>query len=699
MTGLPCFTFASVRLRTFAAAILSLTVVPPLIAQSPASAPFIDTLMPQPSSLSAKAGSLPIRASFSYAISGNSGARLSQAAVRFIRRLEMHTGVQMALDPAADASSATLAIEVRRATSDAFPTRDEDESYTLDVDAEHIQLRSNTDIGALRGMETLLQLAQSAGDDFVFPGVHIEDAPRFHWRGLMLDCGRHFLPIDVIYRTLDGMAAVKLNVLHWHLTEDQGFRIESRVYPKLQEMGSGGLYYTQQQVRSVIAYAAARGIRVVPEFDMPGHSTSWMVGYPDLGSAPGPYSVQTVFGIHDAALDPTRESTYRFLNAFLGEMAGLFPDAYIHIGGDESNGKQWLANPHIRAFMKAHGYTTTRQLQTYFNTRVQRILAKYHKQMLGWDEILNPALPKGAVIQVWHDDQFLINSAKDGHRALYSHPYYLDRMYTAAEMFLADPIPADAHLTPDQATLILGGEACMWGEHISPETIDSRIWPRAAAMAERLWSPASDRDTNDLYRRLAVESLRLDSEGLKHIAAPERGLRQLAATEDDRPLALFASTLQPVEFSVRYNEQRTTQLTPLDLLVDAVVPDPPLRHQLNQLVDRALQGDAAAREQLSSIFNTWVKAAPAVTQLAASSPRLKQVSDRISQWPKLGRAGLEALEQMTQGTPAPANWQDAQKATLRQAAQHEELVDFAVLPAIEKLVDAASAGQPSLPRQ
>ncbi len=684
--------------RMAAALFLSFAVVVPLTAQPAATTIFVNTLMPQPASLTVKPGSLPIGASFSYKLPDSHGARLSQAAVRFVHDLEKQTGVQMALAPVTDASNATLTIDVRNAANEAFPTPDEDESYTLDVDATHIRLHANTDIGALRGITTLLQLAQPAGDVFVFPAIHIEDAPRFHWRGLMLDCGRHFLPLDVIYRTLDGMAAVKLNVLHWHLSEDQGFRIESHVYPKLQEMGSNGLYYTQQQVRDVIAYAAARGIRVVPEFDIPGHATSWMVGYPDLGSAPGPYSVETTFGVKDAAIDPTRETTYRFLDKFLGEMAGLFPDAYMHIGGDESNGKQWHANPHIQAFMKAHGFTTTQQLQTYFNNRVQKILAKYHKRMLGWDEILNPELPKDAIIQVWHGDEFVVNSAKQGHRELYSHPYYLDHMYTAAQMFLTDPVPANADLTPDQSKLILGGEACMWGEHISPDTVDSRIWPRAAVVAERLWSPATDRDTDDMYRRLAVESLRLDAAGLEHISGPERSLRQLAGTEDDRALKLFATTLQPVDFHVRYEEQHVTQLTPLDLLVDAVRPDPPLRHHLDKLVDRTLLGDTSATKELQSIFHAWVNAAPTLERLAAHSPRLQQASDRIGEWPKLGTAGLEALDHLTQATPASSNWLDAQKAFLKLAEQHKEMLDFAVLPAIEKLVSAAGTNKPSLPQ-
>src|SRR5262249_10436465 len=167
-----------------------------------------------------------------------------------------------------------------------------------------------------------------------------------------LDVGRHFMPVELIKRELDGMAAVKLNVLHWHLTEDQGFRVECRKYPKLHQMGSDGLFYTQDQIRDVISYARDRGIRVVPEFDMPGHSTSWFVGYPELASAPGPYQIERTWGIMDPAFDPTREEVYTFIDGFIGEMAGLFPDDYIHIGGDESNGEHWKKNSAIQAFMR-----------------------------------------------------------------------------------------------------------------------------------------------------------------------------------------------------------------------------------------------------------------------------------------------------------------------------------------------------------
>jgi hexosaminidase len=685
-----------------AALILPILIAVQIPAQpSPHAAPaFVNTLMPLPTKFETRPGALRVDSAFSYVLNGDAGARLSDAATRLINRLETRTGVPLMKLPVPAGQSATLTVDVMAAPAQAaaatasaqpVPQFGEDESYTLDIDRHRISLSAKTDLGALHGMETLLQLVQPSGATFIFPAVHIEDTPRFPWRGLMIDSGRHFLPVADVLRTLDGMAAVKLNVLHWHLTEDQGFRIESHAYPKLTELGSNGQFYTQDQVRDVISYASARGIRVVPEFDMPGHIQSWLVGYPELGSAPGPFSIADKYGVMDAAFDPTRESTYTFIDTFLGEMAQLFPDAYMHIGGDESNGKEWRANPQIKAFMEAHGFKTTVELQSYFSTRIQKILAAHNKQMVGWDEILSPTLPTDAIIQNWHGIEFLMDAARQGHRGFLSHPYYLDQMFSAEDMYLADPLPAGNDLTPDQARLVLGGEACMWGEQVIPATIDSRIWPIASVVAERLWSPAADRDVNDMYRRLAIESLRLEVEGLMHMSGPVRGMRNLAGSTQIQPLEVFISTLQPVAFHVRSREQRPSPATVFDLLVDSVRPDPPLRHEMPVLVDAALHGDGASIDRLDSLFHTWVATAPALDKLEANSPILQQASAHIAAWPKLASMGIEALSYLRSGKAPPAGWQNAQKATLRDANKPSELVDFVVLKPLQTLVDGVSA--------
>ncbi len=652
--------------------------------------PFHNTLVPQPSSFSVQPGSFQIDSSMTVGFTGNHDDLIEQATTRALTRLEDETGVQLNKNLNSETGAATLEIKVDKPAEE-VQSLDEDESYTLNVRPGYITLNSPTDLGAMHGLQTLLQLVQLQSSGYVLPSVTISDTPRFRWRGLMIDCGRHFEPVPVILRTLDGMEAVKLNVFHWHLSEDQGFRIESLRFPKLQTMGSDGLYYTQEQVRQVVAYARARGIRVVPEFDMPGHTTSWFVGYPDLASGPGPYEIQRRFGVHDAAIDPTRESTYKFLDAFLGEMAGLFPDAYMHIGGDESNGKQWMANPQIAAFMHAHGLNDHAALQVYFNQRLLKILTKYHKRMVGWDEILAPGLPKDIVVQSWRGIQSLQTGASEGYQGILSAPYYLDSMKSVADHYLADPIPADSNLTPDLKKLILGGEVCMWGEQISPQTIDSRIWPRTAAIAERFWSPADTRDVPDMYRRLQVMSLRLDALGLQQISGPQRMQRQLTGKVFSPEFHVFVSVLQPVSFGERYHLQHTDQLTPLVGLVDAIVPDPPSHHEFQQTVQELL-ADTPQHErgkaQLEQCFRSWQESAITLPLLMQQSPRLAKYAPQAQQLGELGAIGAEALVYLRNPSAAPDGWQKERLAQIASIQKQKTLVRFTVLDPLEQLVSA-----------
>ena len=326
------------------------------------------------------------------------------------------------LQPIQPPLPATLTVTVD-GPGEAIQGPDENESYSLEVTPSAAHLKAPTVVGAIHGLETFLQLVQNDGTNHFLLAVSIEDSPRFRWRGLMIDVSRHFQPIEVIKRTLDGMAAVKMNVFHWHLSDDQGFRIESKVFPKLTGMGSDGLFYTQDQAREIVAYARERGIRVVPEFDIPGHAQSWMVGYPDLASGTGPdyggpYQIERQYGIFDPVMDPTRDSTYKFLDRFIGEMAEIFPDPYMHIGGDENNGVQWKDNPRIQEFAKKHDLKDTAALQTYFNQQLFPILKKHGKRMIGWDEIYAPGLSKDAMIQSWRGFDSLAATAKDGYSGI-----------------------------------------------------------------------------------------------------------------------------------------------------------------------------------------------------------------------------------------------------------------------------------------
>ena len=649
-------------------------------------------LMPAPAALTTTAGAFSLTATFSVSTAGVDSPRLDSAISRALARLSNKTGLQLPREIAHNSDTA-LVIDVR--TKDA-PVQgiDEDESYSLTVTPQNIHLQAATSTGAMHGLETLLQLVQPQKGGFIVPGVTIHDSPRFRWRGLMIDCSRHFEPIEVLERNIDAMAAVKLNVFHWHLMDDQGVRVESKRFPKLMQLGSDGNFYTQQQIRDLVAYARARGIRVVPEFEMPGHSSAWLVAYPELNSGSEPPGIRRQFGISEYALDPTRETTYRFLTRFLGEMTTLFPDQYVHIGGDETPAPDWKKNPRILAFMKTHHLEDNAALQAYFNRRVLAILTRLHRRMVGWDEIFNPALPKTVVIQSWRGVASLGKAAEQGYEGVLSAPYYLDGMQPAAKHYLADPVPADTILSPEQQKLILGGEICMWGEHLNERTIDSRIWPRSAAIAERFWSPQSIKDVDDMYRRLEPVSLQLESLGLKHLSSEDAGLRSLAGNEQIRPLQVFASAFEPVSFGERSSTQHTNQLTPLTGFVDAVRPDPAIRYQVEHavmVVAQSPQGHSPevdeARSLLEQFFASTGASVPEVETIMDSSPRLAEMRTRAEQLSQLATIGTLALKYLQQGN-APTEWKRASLETIATARKPSALVRFHFLDPLTTLVNA-----------
>ncbi|HEV3470208.1 MAG TPA: family 20 glycosylhydrolase [Pyrinomonadaceae bacterium] len=663
----------------------------PQTAAAPPVAAARHNLMPVPANVKFNPGRLAVNKSFSVAVGGRSDARLRAGIDRFLRRVEGRTVMELQRGPAADAAAATLLVEAG-GPGRAVPSVEEDESYTLEVSERQAVLRAPTAVGALRGLETFLQLLDGDREGHFVPAVSIQDRPRFPWRGLLIDVARHYQPMEVLKRNLDAMAAVKLNVLHWHLTEDQGFRIESKKFPRLHTMGSDGQFYTQAEAREIISYARERGIRVVPEFDMPGHATSWLVGHPELGSAPGPYTIERRAGIFEPALDPTREQVYEFLDDFLGEMAALFPDSYMHIGGDENEGKQWDKNPKIQAFMKEKGIKDNHALQTYFNQRLLRILKKHGKTMMGWDEIFQPDLPREVVIHSWRGPQALAEAARKGYRGVLSNGYYIDLIFPAHQHYANDPIPADSTLTPEEAARVLGGEATMWSEWVSPETIDSRIWPRTAAIAERLWSPREVRDVGDMYRRLAVTSVRLEELGLTHEKNQAMMLRRLAGGRDIAPLQTLASIVEPVKEYRRYQQRPQTMLSPLTGLIDAARPDSDAARSFSSSVD-ALLGDAphfeAHAKKLHDIMLRWLTAGPELEVLIDHSPGLQEARPLAKDLGQLGETGLEALSYLARGVPAPAEWRDARLAALAEAAKPKAALEFPVIPGLRQLVVAA----------
>jgi hexosaminidase len=658
-------------------------------------------LMPMPASVQMKTGQLVVDSSFSVGISGHSDVQLQHAIELFLENFRRQTGMPPLGMKVTDAAEAKLVVHCERA-SKTGQELGEDESYSLAINPAGAKLDAATPLGIMRGLQTFLQLVQTTSNGFAVPAIAIQDKPRFPWRGLMIDVGRHFIPLDVLKRNLDGMAAVKLNVFHWHLSENQGFRIESKKFPKLQEMGSDGLYYTQDEARELIAYARDRGIRVVPEFDMPGHSTAWFVGYPELASGPGPYQIERKWGIFDPAMDPTQERTYKFLDTFIGEMAQLFPDQYLHIGGDEVNGKQWDANPKIQAFMRSHGLKTNQDLQAYFNARVQKIVSKHGKTTVGWDEILRPDLPKDIVVQSWRGQDSLAAAAKQGYRGLLSFGYYIDLNWPASRHYEVDPISgAAANLSPDEKQRILGGEACMWSEYVSPENIDSRIWPRTAAIAERLWSPQNITDVNSMYQRLEYVSRWLDWLGLTHNSNYGPMLRRIAGSDDISALRTFTDVVEPVK---DYDREElavveATSLSPLNRVIDAARPESATGRRFADLVDAVIAGRASAeaKEEVRTSLMRWrdnqSNLQPLMTQFLLQE--IVPVSRDLSE---IATAGLQALNYLDRGERAPAAWATQQFALLQQAQKPKAQLLLMVAPSVQKLVEASS-GQKAPPPQ
>ena len=649
-------------------------------------------LMPVPASVKFHRERLAVNDSFKVATRGHADDRLRAGIFRFMKRLEGRTVLTLAPGFAQDDQMTQLVVHCE-GPGHSLPSVKENESYSIDITSRQVMLKAPTVVGALRGLETLLQLLDADRTGYFFPGVQIEDRPRFPWRGLLIDVARHFSTMEVLKRNLDAMAAVKLNVFHWHLTEDQGFRVESKKFPKLHQLGSDGNYYTQEQIKEIIAYARDRGIRVVPEFDIPGHSTSWLVGYPELGSAPGPYTIERRPGIFEPALDPTREEVYKFLETFLGEMAALFPDEYLHIGGDENEGKQWDRNPAIQAYMQKNGIKDNHALQAYFNTRLLKILQKHGKKMIGWDEILQPTLPKDVVIHSWRGTAALAEAAKKGYDGILSNGYYIDLIQPASQHYVPDPLPADSTLTPDEAKHVLGGEATMWAEWVTPETIDSRIWPRTAAIAERLWSPRNVTDVADMYRRLAVISLQLEELGLAHKKNQEMMLRRLVRDHDIGPLRTLVSIIEPVKEYRRYQQRPQTMLSPLTGVVDATTPDSENARKFTWMVKEFLD-DAPRfqlyRAELTQMLVDWQTSGASLDPLIDRSPALKEIKPLAQNLTRLGETGLEAISYLKLGMPPPREWHETSVAKLDEAAKPYGALEFAVVPGVRQLVIAAA---------
>jgi hexosaminidase len=477
-----------------------------------------------------------------------------------------HTGaIRFALDPARAAAGA--------------------ESYLLEVTPGGARIVAGDAAGLFYGAMTLLQLATlDDAAEVVLPAVRIEDAPRFSWRGFMLDPARHFWSVDQVKQVIDAMALHKLNTLHWHLTDDQGWRVEIKRYPKLTEVGgcripsgdagvdtaTGGPrpycgFYTQDQVREIVAYAAARHITIVPEFDVPGHATAAIAAYPELGTTTERKLVpSSEWGVFQNLFN-TEEGTIAFMENVIGELIPLFPGTYFHIGGDEAVKDQWQASARVQERMREVGAKTEMEMQSHIVARLEKYLSAHGKRLIGWDEILEGPLPAEATVMSWRGGEGGLAAARSGHDVVMSPSgdLYLDYLQTLSpeeppgrpasipmqQVYAFEPVPAE--LEADRHRHILGLQANMWTEHTRTfERLQHNVFPRLAAVAETGWTPRERKDYAGFLERLPAQLQRYRRWGIGYAQTP---FQVDAVAEEDRKTGTATVTLaNPLGYEVRY---------------------------------------------------------------------------------------------------------------------------------------------------
>lgn len=655
--------------------------------------------MPLPAKVTATVGGAPltIQPDFSAAIRGAGAVdlRVRASVLRAMARLTVQTGIPVAVKLATASVTPKLLVSVETVDHPGPQKLGDPEDYRLSVTETQARIEAKTPLGAVRALETLLQLVQPGKTGFELPAVEIEDSPRFPWRGLSFDVSRHFMSVADVKRTLDGMAAVKLNVLHWHLSDDEGFRVESQRFPKLQQLASDGMFYTQAQIRDIIGYGRERGIRIVPEFDIPGHSTAWFAAYPELASTKGPHEIVRVPSQRRETMDPTKESTYVFLDGFIGEMAALFPDAYFHVGGDEVDPKDWKENARIQSFMKLHKYANEDALQAYFTRRLQQIVTRHGKRMAGWDEILRPDIPKSILIQSWRGQKSLADAAKQGYDGILSAGYYLDLIQPASQHYGVDPLKGEtAGLTPEERKHVYGGEATMWEEIAGAENIDVKLWPRLAVIAERLWSPENVTDVDSMYLRLEVTSRWLESLNVRPRYILSFMRQRLAGTSPSGPLDTFASVLEPVREYTRHEDKTHSYgiNTPLNRLVDSIAPESDAAREFRKAVDRYLASSPSAKEEgpaLEMSLRHWSANTAQLLPLLVGNGILSETVPLALSLDEVCKAGLEALASLRGGKAAKLEWTKKRLALLDEADKSQADMFIRIAPGVRKLVEAA----------
>jgi len=454
-----------------------------------------------------------------------------------------------------------------------------EEWHSVQVRPDGITVFAASEAGLFRGSRTLIQLLEQGREHGTLPCLNITDWPRFQWRGMHLDACRHFWSVEFTKNYIDLLARYKMNSFHWHLTEDQGWRIEIKKYPKLTEVGAWrkgsqvgpyaklqydsipyGGFYTQEQIREVVAYAKARHINVVPEIEMPGHAMAALASYPHLGCTGGPYEVQRGWGVFEDVFCAGNDSVFTMLQDVLTEVMELFPSEIIHIGGDESPKERWKTCAKCQARMKSEGLKDEHELQSYFIQRIEKFVNSKGRKIIGWDEILEGGLAPNAAVMSWRGTEGGIAAARSGHYAVMSpgsHCYFdhyqgdpaneplaFGGYTTVQKVYSYEPVPAE--LKPEEHKYILGAQGNVWTEYIlTPEHVEYMAVPRMLALAEVLWTPKEKRDEKDFIRRLEEEFPKLEAKGVNASKSLYQASIQLKQARRLGTIEAFASCPMP----------------------------------------------------------------------------------------------------------------------------------------------------------
>lgn len=673
-----------------------LAAAAPAVAQTP-------PLMPLPRTATMTGGTVPLTGRFDPHLTGCGAASLDLAEQRLQADVARLTGVIDGFG-----KTVPLTITCRTAAGTIAPMIGE--AYRLTVDDAGVQIDADGPTGVLRAFATLRQLVTLAGGAPALRATQIDDAPRLAWRGIMLDTVRHFITIPTIERQIDAMERMKFNVLHLHLSDDQAFRVESRRYPKLASGNADGRFYTQAQVRALVAYAAARGVLIVPEFDMPGHTAAIVRAYPDLGIV-----AKGMAGIDSLTLNPAAPATYRFVGALVDEMAGLFPGRYFHVGGDEVSDTAWAGNVDVKVLMARAHLPDKAAVQGYFEQRVVAAVERAGKTPIGWEEVLAAPIPRDVVVQAWQSSNATARSTAAGHPTIVSAGYYLDLLMPASFHYAIDPLdpsaagftPAEAArirainpilakiltdaliakplppLTADQRKLVMGAEAPMWSELITDEMVDQRLWPRAAALAERFWSPADVRDVDDMYRRLAVVQDELTIEGLDDRANRTRMALRLSPG-DVAPVMTLLDAVGPIRNMAHDHRilaalSGKTVVQPLNALADAAPVDSLVAHTFDADARRFAAGDRSTEPALRAQLTLWRDNDARFIAAAKDNAMLQPALPVSADLKGLAELGLKALDAADRHETLSASDSDSARPLLGRVMATETATDEPLL--------------------